>query len=68
MIMRWIGRHDYSLLWNNCEHLANWCATGVAFSQQVIEGLRRILGAALILAGACLAWAGFAFVSAALDV
>ena len=61
-----IGHHDYALLLNNCEHLANWCATGFAFSQQVLDGLRKILGGALMLAGACLAWAGFAILSAAL--
>jgi hypothetical protein len=62
-----IGCRDYSLLWNNCEHHANWCASGVAFSQQVIEGLRKILGAAFTLVGACLAWAGLVLVSTALD-
>lgn len=60
-----IGSNEYSLLWNNCEHFANWCANGVAFSQQVIEGLRRLLRAAFMIAGACLAWAGLALLATA---
>ena len=30
-----IGERRYSLSGNNCEHFANWCATGVAISHQV---------------------------------
>jgi Lecithin retinol acyltransferase len=46
-----VGHRAYNLFWNNCEHFANWCATGLAFSQQVIEVARRVLGAAFMLAG-----------------
>lgn len=62
-----IGQHAYNLLWNNCEHFASWCATGIAVSQQVIEVARRVLGAAFMLAGAFLAWAGLVVLSAALE-
>ena len=31
-----VGERRYSLSGNNCEHFANWCATGIAVSQQVI--------------------------------
>jgi len=54
------------LLWNNCEHFASWCATGIAVSQQVIEVARRVLGVAS-LAGAFLPWAGLIVVSITLD-
>ncbi|MGD1922270.1 MAG: lecithin retinol acyltransferase family protein [Pleurocapsa sp.] len=30
-----LGEHKYNLLFNNCEHFANWCKTGVSESQQV---------------------------------
>ncbi len=62
-----IGQHAYNLFWNNCEHFASWCATGIAVSQQVVEGTRKILGAISMLAGAFLAWAGLVALSAAFD-
>jgi Lecithin retinol acyltransferase len=31
-----VGERRYSLSGNNCEHFANWCATGVAISHQVL--------------------------------
>ncbi|MCC0177843.1 lecithin retinol acyltransferase family protein [Waterburya agarophytonicola K14] len=30
-----LGEHKYNLLFNNCEHFASWCKTGVSQSQQV---------------------------------
>lgn len=30
-----LGEHEYNLLFNNCEHFANWCKTGISQSQQV---------------------------------
>lgn len=30
-----LGEHKYNLLFNNCEHFATWCSTGVNHSQQV---------------------------------
>ena len=30
-----LGEQKYNLLFNNCEHLASWCKTGVSESQQV---------------------------------
>jgi hypothetical protein len=30
-----LGEHQYSLVFNNCEHFANWCATGHSSSTQV---------------------------------
>ncbi|HEY9301932.1 MAG TPA: lecithin retinol acyltransferase family protein [Phormidium sp.] len=32
-----LGERKYNLLFNNCEHFANWCKTGVNYSQQVIN-------------------------------
>ena len=32
-----IGEQKYNLLFNNCEHFATWCKTGVASSRQVRE-------------------------------
>ncbi|HAG82564.1 MAG TPA: NC domain-containing protein [Cyanobacteria bacterium UBA12227] len=30
-----LGERNYNLLFNNCEHLATWCKTGVSYSQQI---------------------------------
>ena len=32
-----LGEDDYNLVFNNCEHFANWCVTGNAKSDQVRE-------------------------------
>ena len=37
---------------NNCEHFANWCATGIAVSQQVIAWISSFFRIALAAAGA----------------
>jgi uncharacterized protein YycO len=56
-----IGERRYSLTSNNCEHFANWCATGVAVSRQVIAFMQAaaqllfgiiVAGAVCLLAGA----------------
>jgi uncharacterized protein YycO len=62
-----IDQHAYNLFCNNCEHFASWCATGIAVSQQVIEGTRKVLGAISMLVGAFLAWVGLVVLSAAFD-
>jgi hypothetical protein len=59
------GRYFYSLTRNNCEHVANWCAKGVAYSQQVIDFVRRALGVAHMIGGAILALLGFAIITEA---
>ncbi|MBE9044154.1 lecithin retinol acyltransferase family protein [Pleurocapsales cyanobacterium LEGE 10410] len=30
-----LGEQDYNLLFNNCEHFANWCKTGISDSKQI---------------------------------
>jgi hypothetical protein len=35
-----VGAGDYHLVWNNCEHFANWCLTGYAESRQVNQALK----------------------------
>ena len=40
-----IGERRYNLALNNCEHFANWCATGVAVSHQVIECVKAFFAA-----------------------
>ncbi len=30
-----LGERKYNILFNNCEHFATWCITGVSYSQQV---------------------------------
>ncbi|MGB3510143.1 MAG: lecithin retinol acyltransferase family protein [Microcoleaceae cyanobacterium] len=30
-----LGEQKYNIIFNNCEHFANWCITGVIYSQQV---------------------------------
>jgi hypothetical protein len=45
-----VSEHRYSLLGNNCEHFANWCATGAAVSHQVVAVAQQaiaIIGAML---------------------
>ncbi len=34
-----LGEQEYNLLFNNCEHLVNWCKTGINNSKQVKEFL-----------------------------
>ena len=34
-----LGEHDYNLLFNNCEHFASWCKTGVNQSRQIRDML-----------------------------
>jgi hypothetical protein len=47
-----VGERHYSLTSNNCEHFANWCATGIAISQQVIAWITSFFRLALAFAGA----------------
>ncbi len=35
-----LGRENYSLLWNNCEHFVTWCIYGQAESKQVQQAVR----------------------------
>ena len=37
-----LGEDEYSLLFNNCEHFAVWCKTGVSLSYQVNNAARSI--------------------------
>ena len=37
-----LGENDYNLLFNNCEHFANWCKTGISDSKQVRNYLPAI--------------------------
>lgn len=42
-----VGETSYHLVFNNCEHFASWCRTGVHWSEQVAEAARlaaRTLG------------------------
>jgi hypothetical protein len=45
-----IGERRYSLSANNCEHFANWCATGAAISHQLIAFFMAL--AKMVLAAA----------------
>ncbi len=45
-----VGERRYSLAGNNCEHFANWCATGIAVSQQVIAWIASFFRLALAAA------------------
>ena len=40
-----IGEQDYNLLFNNCEHFANWCKTGFHKSPQIERFFRESLKA-----------------------
>jgi uncharacterized protein YycO len=50
-----VGERRYSLTSNNCEHFANWCATGIAISQQVIAWITSFCRIALAFASAMFA-------------
>jgi hypothetical protein len=42
-----LGDQNYNLVFNNCEHFASWCRTGVGRSRQVekaVRAVRRVLG------------------------
>jgi Lecithin retinol acyltransferase len=60
-----IGERAYNLLCNNCEHFANWCVTGIAWSQQVLVALREIIGAVLLWLGGTLVWTGLTTLASA---
>ncbi len=32
-----LSERQYNLLFNNCEHFATWCVTGVSYSQQIVD-------------------------------
>ena len=53
-----IGERAYNLLSNNC-------ATGIAWSQQVLVALRKIIGAVLLWLGGTLVWTGFTTLASA---
>ena len=40
---------EYNLLFNNCEHFAIWCKTGIKESRQVQELIDKLLGFACIV-------------------
>lgn len=37
-----LGQRGYDLFKNNCEHFANWCKTGHFYSQQAVDGERKV--------------------------
>jgi cell wall-associated NlpC family hydrolase len=45
-----LGEKSYNLLFNNCEHFALWCKTGISLSRQVTHaaGAAVLIGAAII--------------------
>jgi hypothetical protein len=47
-----IGEQSYNLVFNNCEHFAMWCKTGVSRSQQVQKTFLTIAGIAIGLVAA----------------
>ena len=61
-----LGEEDYDLIWNNCEHFATACVTGVGWSNQVAEAAKDggLGWVALLLAGP-IGWAaaGGAFIA-----
>jgi len=45
---RLLNEEDYSLVTNNCEHMATYCVTGKASSRQVQRGTIGLVGAAIV--------------------
>lgn len=48
-----VGERRYSFGGWNCEHFASWCATGVAYSQQIADAVTAVLALlkAVVIAG-----------------
>ncbi|HVN43438.1 MAG TPA: lecithin retinol acyltransferase family protein [Steroidobacteraceae bacterium] len=38
-----LGRQDFAVMLNNCEHFATWCKTGISDSEQVYAMWRAVL-------------------------
>lgn len=38
-----LGENRYNLIFNNCEHFATWCCTGVSVSMQVVTTVIQII-------------------------
>ena len=47
-----LGEKDYNLIFNNCEHFAVWCKTGISDSEQV----KKAITTAIVLSVATLAY------------
>lgn len=45
-----LGRVNYDLAWNNCEHFATWAKTGRKKSNQVLRAVVGAASAALLIA------------------
>ena len=46
-----LDQGDYSLVTNNCEHLATYCVTGKPVSRQVRRGALGLMGALIVVVG-----------------
>lgn len=44
----WLGRDDYKLISNNCEHFVNWCIDGEKKSDQVRDYAKGLVVAGLL--------------------
>ena len=42
-----LGESEYNLIFNNCEHFAIWCKTGVSKFEQVDEIIDFLIGGAV---------------------
>ena len=46
---RRLGENRYKLIFNNCEHFARWCMTGVPGSKQVETAFKTVLVTATLM-------------------
>ena len=47
-----LGEEDYNFVRLNCEHFANWCVEGEAYSEQVHQGVKNVAaGTTQVVAG-----------------
>lgn len=63
-----IGRTDYDLFTNNCEHFATWCRYGIAISLQAMKGAEVVETADTVTTGFTVFAGVVGFVAAAAGI
>lgn len=59
-----LGETEYNLIFNNCEHFAVWCKTGISDSSQVNNVLK---GAVCVAVGVAIAASAYGIISSIME-